>query len=67
MVKPPALRMALVTVTWMVAVWPSRVPVMVAVPGATAVIRPVELTVATAVLLLDQLTLAVTLTVLPSL
>ncbi|MNH43856.1 hypothetical protein D3C78_1832660 [compost metagenome] len=46
MVSPFGLRVALVTVTRSVALWPSRVPVRVAVPGATAVTRPVRLTVA---------------------
>ncbi|MNF16185.1 hypothetical protein D3C80_2191010 [compost metagenome] len=65
MVSPPGLRTALVTVTSIVAICPSRVPVMVAVPGATAVTRPDVLTVAAAGLLLTQLTDAVTSTLLP--
>ncbi|MNJ46851.1 hypothetical protein D3C77_419900 [compost metagenome] len=68
MLSPPTLRVALVTVTDTVALWPSRVPVRMAVPGATAVTRPVcRPTVATAVSLLDQLTSVVTSRVLPSL
>ncbi|MNR53062.1 hypothetical protein D3C85_1730080 [compost metagenome] len=67
MVSPPALRVALVTVTESVALWPSRVPVMVAVPVATPVTRPDASTVATAGSLLVQLTEGVTFTLLPSL
>ncbi|MNQ63258.1 hypothetical protein D3C85_776350 [compost metagenome] len=66
MVSPPALIVALVTVTESVALWPSRVPVMVTVPGATAVTRPVRLTVAMAGSLLHW-TLAVTSALVPSL
>ena len=67
MVSPPALSVALVTVTRRLVLSPSRVPVMVAVPGATALTRPVRLTLATRGSLLVQLTLVVTSTVLPSL
>ncbi|MNC61251.1 hypothetical protein D3C75_1111830 [compost metagenome] len=68
MVSPPGLMAALVTVTSRVAVSPFRVPVMVAIPGATAVTRPVwRPTDATAGLLLVQLTEVVTFTLLPSL
>ncbi|MNR42811.1 hypothetical protein D3C85_1613710 [compost metagenome] len=67
MVSPPALIVALVTVTESVALWPSRMPVMVAVPGATAVTRPVRLTVAMAGSLLSHWTLAVTSALVPSL
>ncbi|MNU06975.1 hypothetical protein D3C72_2523660 [compost metagenome] len=55
------------TVTDRVAVWPSRVPVMVAVPGATAVTWPVRLTVAMDGSLLLHWTLAVTSVLVPSL
>jgi hypothetical protein len=43
-----------VTVMVEVPVWPSLVAEIIAVPGATAVTRPVELTVAAPALLLDQ-------------
>ncbi|MNJ76782.1 hypothetical protein D3C76_1201620 [compost metagenome] len=59
---------ALDTVTPNVALSPFRVPVMVAVPGCSAVTRPeLRPTLAMAGALLVQLTLAVTSTVLPSL
>ncbi|MNP27262.1 hypothetical protein D3C76_1201610 [compost metagenome] len=67
MLSPPGLRAALVTVINRVAFCPFRVPVITATPGVTAVTRPVELTVATAGVPLLQLTLLVTLMLLPSL
>ncbi|MOA28592.1 hypothetical protein D3C78_1495450 [compost metagenome] len=57
---------ALDTVTCTVALWPSSVAVMVAVPGSTLVTNPVlRPTAATRGLLLVQLTLVVTSTLAP--
>ena len=67
MARPPVLRVALVTVTCRVALSAPRVPVMMAVPGATAVTRPVALTVAMDGASLLQLTSALTSRLLPSL
>jgi hypothetical protein len=55
------------TVTVMVVVLPFMVPVMIAVPAPTPVSSPLELTVATAVFELVQITEATMLLVLPSL
>lgn len=53
------------TVTVIVVVVPSRVPVMTAVPAPTPVITPAEVTVATAALELVQVTLEVMFLVVP--
>ena len=57
-VTPVTATLALVTVIWHVEVWPpsSDLAVMVALPSLSAFTVPSELTVATEVLLLLQLT-----------